>query len=61
MDEDLQPTEAMIEAGISTLWEMLPGSMDSLYQDIDDEAERSELLSDTVTFIWQAMKEAQNT
>nr|DAE54960.1 MAG TPA: hypothetical protein [Caudoviricetes sp.] len=61
MDEDLQPTEAMIEAGISTLWEMLPGSMDSLCQDIDDEVERSELLSDTVTFIWQAMKEAQNT
>ncbi|HCR0070222.1 TPA: hypothetical protein ACM2XI_004705 [Enterobacter hormaechei] len=61
MEDDLQPTEAMIEAGISTLWEMLPGSMDSLCQDIDDEVERYALLSDTVTFIWQAMKEAQNT
>ncbi|MNN84049.1 hypothetical protein D3C81_2011660 [compost metagenome] len=58
--DDLQPTEEMIEAGISTLWEQLPGMMDSLYQEIEDDDERKALLSDTITFIWQAMKEAQN-
>ncbi|MGL5966203.1 MAG: hypothetical protein ACRCZ6_03375 [Kluyvera sp.] len=58
--DDLQPTEEMIEAGISTLWEQLPGMMDSLYQEIEDDDERNALLSDTITFIWQAMKEAQN-
>ncbi|MNE56408.1 hypothetical protein D3C80_1513130 [compost metagenome] len=58
--DDLQPTEEMIEAGISTLWEQLPGMMDSLYQEIEDDDERKALLSDTITFIWQSMKEAQN-
>lgn len=58
--DDLQPTEEMIEAGISTLCEQLPGMMDSLYQEIEDDDERNALLSDTITFIWQAMKEAQN-
>ncbi|WP_421532011.1 hypothetical protein [Lelliottia amnigena] len=60
MEDDLQPTEAMIEAGIKSLWEQLPGAMDSLYQEIDDDDERNALLSDTVTFIWQAMKQAQH-
>jgi len=60
MEDDLQPTEAMIEAGIGALWEQLPGAMDGLYQDIDDDDERNELFSDTVTFIWQAMKQAQH-
>lgn len=60
MEDDLQPTEAMIEAGIISLWEQLPGAMDSLYQEIDDDDERKALLSDTVTFIWQAMKQAQH-
>lgn len=60
MEDDLQPTEAMIEAGISSLWEQLPGAMDSLCQEIDDDDERNALLSDTVTFIWQAMKQAQH-
>lgn len=59
MDE-LQPTEAMIDAGIETLWEMLPGSMDAIYQEIEDDEERKAFLSDTLTFIWQAMKQAQN-
>lgn len=55
MEDKLQPTEEMIQAGISTLWEMLPGSMDQLYQDIEDGDERNALLSDTVVFMWQAM------
>lgn len=55
MEEKLQPTEEMIQAGISTLWEMLPGSMDQLCQDIEDDDERIALLSDTVVFMWQAM------
>lgn len=61
MEDDLQPTDVMIEAGIGALWEQLPGSMDSLYQDIEDDDERNALLSDTVVFIWQSMKSAQNT
>lgn len=60
MEDDLQPTEAMIEAGIETLWEQLPGVMDGLCQDVEDDGERKALLDDTLTFIWQAMKEAQN-
>lgn len=60
MEDDLQPTEAMIEAGIETLWEQLPGVMDGLCQDVEDDDERKALLDDTLTFIWQAMKEAQN-
>ncbi|HIC6634050.1 TPA: hypothetical protein ACW331_000825 [Salmonella enterica subsp. enterica] len=55
MEQQLQPTEEMIKAGISTLWEMLQGSMDQICQDIEDEDERNALLSDTVVFIWQAM------
>ena len=55
MEQKLQPTEEMIKAGISTLWEMLPGSMDQICQDIEDEDERNALLSDVVVFIWQAM------
>lgn len=55
MEQQLQPTEEMIKAGISTLWEMLPGSMDQICQDIEDEDERNVLLSDTVVFIWLAM------
>ncbi|CAH3351493.1 hypothetical protein AI2602V1_3523 [Citrobacter freundii] len=61
MEDDLQPTEAMIKAGIDALWEQIPGAMDGLSQDISDDQEFSDLMSDTATFIWQAMKQAQNT
>ena len=60
MEDDLQPTEEMIDAGIAALWEQLPGSMDALNQDVEDDDERNALLSDTIVFIWQSMKEAQN-
>lgn len=60
MEDDLQPTEEMIDAGIAVLWEQLPGSMDALNQDIEDDDERNALLSDTIVFIWQSMKEVQN-
>jgi len=53
---NLQPNEAMIQAGIDVLWEQLPGAMDELYQQIEDDEERNELLCDTVVFMWQAMK-----
>ncbi|AKE09179.1 hypothetical protein [Serratia liquefaciens] len=46
----IQPTEEMIEAGINQLLEELPG--------IEDEVEHDQL-SDTVTFIWQAMLAAR--
>ncbi|POP46892.1 hypothetical protein CHU32_08260 [Superficieibacter electus] len=59
MGDDLQPTNEMIEAGIDTLWDQLPGVMDSLCQDIEDDDERNALLSDTVVFIWQSMKSVQ--
>lgn len=57
--DDLQPTEAMIKAGIDALWDQLPGAMDGLSQDITDDQEFSDLMSDTITFIWQSMKSAQ--
>lgn len=56
---NLQPTEEMIEAGVSSLWETLPGAMDALAQDLEPE-ELDALLSDTVTFLWQALIEAQS-
>lgn len=57
---NLQPTEEMIQAGIDALGEQLPGSMDELVQQIEDEHELNDLLSDTVVFIWQAMHQASN-
>lgn len=60
MEDDLQPTGEMISAGIGALWEQLPGCMDELCQQIEDDDERNALLSDTIVFIWQAMKQAQN-
>lgn len=60
MEDDLQPTGEMISAGIETLWEQLPECMDELCQQIEDDDERNALLSDTIVFIWQAMKQAQN-
>lgn len=56
----LQPTKEMIQAGIDALWEQLPGSMDELTQEIEDDEERNDLLSDTVVFIWQAMHQASH-
>lgn len=61
MEDDLQPTEVMIKAGIDALWEQLPGTMDGLSQEMEDDQEFSDLLCDTVVFIWQAMKLAQKT
>jgi len=58
---NLQPNEAMIQAAIDVLWEQLPGAMDELYQQIEDDEERNELLCDTVVFIWQAMKSKEET
>lgn len=55
---NLQPTKEMIEAGISSLWDTLPGAMDELCQQIEDDEERESLLSDTVVFIWQSMLQA---
>lgn len=57
---NLQPTEEMIQAGIDALCDQLPGSMDELVQEIEDDQERNDLLSDTVVFIWQAMHQASN-
>ncbi|ELQ6021920.1 hypothetical protein R2217_000779 [Cronobacter turicensis] len=56
----LQPTKEMIRAGIDALWEQLPGSMDELTQEIEDDEERNQLLSDTVVFIWRAMHQASH-
>lgn len=58
--KNLQPTEEMIQAGIDALWEQLPGSMDELTQEIEDDDERNDLLSDTIVFIWQAMHQASH-
>ena len=60
MEDDLQPTEEMIKAGIDALWEQLPGTMDELSQEMEDDKEFSDLMCDTVVFIWQAMKQSQN-
>jgi len=60
MEDDLQPTEEMIKAGIDALWEQLPGAMDGLSQEMEDDKEFSDLMCDTVVFIWQAMKQSQN-
>lgn len=61
MEDELQPTEIMIKAGIDALWEQLPGTMDGLSQEMEDDQEFSDLLCDTIVFIWQAMKSAQKT
>ena len=55
----MQPTEAMIKAGIEQLWESLPGTMDGLCCDMDEE-DFNELISDTVVFVWQAMLAARS-
>lgn len=51
---DLQPTEEQIEAGRKALWEQIPGALDGLYEQMEEEGV-DELLSDTVVFTWQAM------
>lgn len=57
---NLQPTEEMVEAGIKELWESIPGALDSLFDQME-ESGVEELLSDTVVFIWQAMKAKEET
>ena len=56
----LQPTAEMIQAGIDSLWDSLPGVMDDLVQQVEDDNERRDLLSDTVVFVWQAMHQASH-
>ena len=56
----MQPTEAMIKAGIEQLWESLPGTMDNLCYETGDEDEFNNLISDTVVFVWQAMVAARS-
>ncbi|WKZ93581.1 hypothetical protein P0E69_06720 [Chimaeribacter arupi] len=55
----MQPTEAMIQAGIDQMWEALPGTMDEMSYDMAED-EFNELISDTIVFIWQAMLAARN-
>ncbi len=50
----------MVEAGIKELWESIPGALDSLFDQME-ESEVEDLLSDTVVFIWQAMKAKEET
>jgi len=50
----LQPTDAQVEEGERTLWEQLPGALDTLYDQMGEE-EVKELLSDTIVFMWQGM------
>lgn len=59
IEVELQPTQEQINAGIGALWEIIPGAMDQLYQDVDEE-ERPDLNSDIATFVWQAMIGARN-
>lgn len=51
MTAPLEPTEAMVDAGINELLEQIPG----LEDDVDNDQ-----LSDAVVFVWQAMHEAHN-
>lgn len=59
IEVQLQPTAAQVEAGEKTLWEQIPGALDSLYEQMSEE-EAKELVSDTVVFMWQGMIGARN-
>lgn len=59
IEVDLQPTAEQVKAGIASLWDTIPGAMDHLCQEVDDE-EQPDLFSDTVVFVWQAMIGARN-
>lgn len=59
IDVQLQPTAEQVEAGEKTLWEQIPGALDSLYEQMSEE-EAKELISDTVVFMWQGMIGARN-
>lgn len=54
IEVQLQPTDAQVEEGERTLWEQLPGALDTLYDQMGEE-EVKELLSDTIVFMWQGM------
>lgn len=54
IEVELQPTAEQIEAGRKALWEQIPGALDGLYEQMEEEGV-DDLLSDTVTFAWQAM------
>ena len=56
---ELQPTAEQMKAGIASLWDTIPGAMDHLCQEVDEE-EQPDLFSDTVVFVWQAMIGARN-
>ncbi|QBZ71608.1 hypothetical protein HOV35_gp43 [Escherichia phage Sortsne] len=59
IEVELQPTAEQIEAGRKALWEQIPGALDGLYEQMEEEGV-DELLSDTVVFTWQAMIGARN-
>lgn len=59
IEVDLQPTAEQIEAGVKELWQQIPGALDSLYEQMEEEGV-DELLADTVTFTFQAMIGARN-
>lgn len=59
IEVDLQPTAEQVKAGIASLWDTIPGAMDHLCQEVDEE-EQPDLFSDTVVFVWQAMIGARN-
>ena len=50
---DLQPTAEQVEAGIKSLWDVIPGAMDQVVQDDPDGSDA--VFSDAVTFVWQGM------
>lgn len=54
IEVQLQPTDAQVEEGERTLWEQLPGALDTLYDQMGED-EVKELLSDTIVFMWQGM------
>lgn len=59
IEVELQPTAEQVKAGIASLWDTIPGAMDHLCQEVDEE-EQPDLFSDTVVFVWQAMIGARN-
>lgn len=54
IEVQLQPTEAQVSEGERVLWEQLPGALDTLYDQMEED-EVKELLSDTIVFMWQGM------
>ncbi|QHR72915.1 hypothetical protein sortsyn_50 [Escherichia phage sortsyn] len=53
IEVDLMPTAEQVEAGIKSLWDVIPGAMDQVVQDDPDGSDA--VFSDAVTFVWQGM------